>query len=89
MGGDIPLYMSYATPYLEMFSQMVISWQFLKQSVVAQKALDAGTPEEAFYKGKLATARFYINNELPKAYATSGILKSGERTALDFEEEWF
>ena len=89
MGGDIPLYMSYATPYLEMFSQMVISWQFLKQSVVAQKALDAGTPEEAFYKGKLATARFYINNELPKAHATSGILKSGERTALDFEEEWF
>ncbi len=89
MGGDIKLYMSYASPYLDMFAQLLVSWQFLWQSIVAQKALDAGTSEETFYKGKLATARFYINTELPHARATAQIIKSGERTAFDFEEDWF
>ena len=87
-GGDIPHYMSFATPYLEMFSQLVVSWQFLWQSTVAQKAVDAGA-DDSFYKSKLATARYYINNVLPYAQTTAQIIKSSERTALDFEEEWF
>jgi len=89
MSGDIPLYMSYASPYLDMFSQLVISWQFLWQSIVAQKAIDAGSADADFYRGKLATARFYINTELPKAHTTAQIITSGERTALDFQQEWF
>jgi len=87
--GDITHYISFATPYLEMFSQLVVSWQFLWQSTVAQKAIDAGADDESFYKSKLATARYYINNVLPYAQATAQIIKSSERTALDFEEEWF
>jgi hypothetical protein len=74
-----------------MFSRLVISWLFLWQSIVAQKTLDAGAgaADQRFYKGKLATARFYLNNELPYLHATAQILKSSERTALDFDEEWF
>ena len=91
MAGDIEAYMSGATPYLRMFSRLVLSWLFLWQSTIAQKALDAGASgaEQSYYKGKLATARFYLNNELPHLHATAQILKAGERTALDFEEEWF
>jgi alkylation response protein AidB-like acyl-CoA dehydrogenase len=91
MGGDIEAYMSAATPYLRMFSELVISWLFVWQSVVAQRAL-AAAPNEAdrgYYTGKLATARFYLNNELPHLSATAQILTSGERTALDFDEAWF
>jgi alkylation response protein AidB-like acyl-CoA dehydrogenase len=89
MAGDIECFISSATPYLSMFSRLVISWLFLWQSVVAHKALDAGATDQSYYKGKLATARFYLNNELPHLHATAQILKSGERTALDFDEEWF
>ena len=89
MSGDINYYLSHATPFLEMFSQLLMSWQLLMQAVVAQKALDAGTTEEDFYKGKVATAQFYANSVIPHAMATSAVLKSGERTALDFEKEWF
>ena len=91
MAGDIEAYMSGATPYLRMFSRLVLSWLFLWQSTIAQRALDAGAggAEQSYYKGKLATARFYLNNELPYLHATAQILKAGERTALDFEEEWF
>ena len=91
MAGDIDRYMSAAVGYLRMFSRLVLSWLFLWQSTVAQHALDAGAggADENYYKGKLATARFYLNNELPYLHATAEILKSGERTALDFKEEWF
>jgi alkylation response protein AidB-like acyl-CoA dehydrogenase len=89
MSGDIDGFMSNATLYLRMFSRLVISWLFLWQSTVAQKALDGGAGDQDFYKGKLATARFYLNNELPYLHATAQILRSGERTALDFQEEWF
>ena len=91
MGGDIEAYMSAATPYLRMFSRLVISWLFVWQSLIAQKALaaGAGAADQNYYQGKLATARFYINNELPYLHATAQILKSGERTALDFDEAWF
>jgi len=91
MAGDVELYMSNAVPYLHMFSRLVLSWLFLWQSVVAQKRLEAsanGTDAD-YYKGKLATARFYLDNELPHVHAIAQVLKSGERTALDFQENWF
>ena len=91
LAGDVEFYISSATLYLGMFSRLVISWLFLWQSVVAEKALaaGAGAADQHYYKGKLATARFYLNNELPHLHATAEILKSGERTALDFDEKWF
>jgi len=91
LAGDIELYMSNAVSYLRMFSRLVLSWLFLWQSVVAQQRLDAGAngADADYYKGKLATARFYLNNELPYLHATAQLLKSGERTALDFQEAWF
>lgn len=89
MSGEVHLYICNAVPFLEMFSQMILSWQLLMQAVVAQKALDAGTNEEAFYRGKVETARFYINTVVPHALATAQILKSNERTHLDFKPEWF
>ena len=91
LAGDIELYMSNAVAYLRMFSRLVLSWLFLWQSVIAQQRLDAGASgaDADYYKGKLATARFYLNTELPYLRATAQLLKSGERTALDFQEAWF
>jgi alkylation response protein AidB-like acyl-CoA dehydrogenase len=85
---NVNLYMSYATPYLRMFSQLVVAWQLLWEAVVAQKALDAGRPGEEFYQGKLAAAQFYLDNELPHTGTLGAIIKSGERSALDCDESW-
>jgi len=90
MSGDTELYMSLATPYLRMFSRLVISWLLLWQATIAQQALAKGANGDGnFYQGKIGTAQFYLNNELPQLHATAQILKDGERTALDFNEEWF
>jgi hypothetical protein len=59
------------------------------QAVVAHKAIEAGTTEEDFYRGKIETARFYAGRVVPHALATAQIIKSSERTALDFKPEWF
>jgi len=71
-----------------MFSPLVISWPFLWQSIVAQKALDAGATD-SYYKGKVATARFYLNHELPHLHATahsspkrSGCVRPSSRQAV-------
>ncbi len=89
MSGQVDLFVCNASEYLRLFSQMAVSWQLLRQAVVAQKALNAGTAEEAFYRSKVEVARFYTNRTLPHALATVQIIKANERTALDFKPEWF
>ncbi len=89
--GDIEHYLYLAATYLKMFSPMVVGWLLLWEAVVAQKALDK-KPNETdarFYQGKVATARFYLNHEMPHVQANAEIIKSGERTAIDFDEQWF
>ncbi len=85
---DPRTYMSHASPYLQMFSQLVIAWQLLWEAMVAQKALAAGSAEEPFYRGKIAAAQFYMNNDLAYAEATAAVIRSGDRTALDCREAW-
>ncbi len=91
LGGDVEGYINHATPYLKIFSQFVVSWQFLWQSTLADKALEAGVSgdEEAFYLSKLATAKFYINTILPTGKPLIEQILESDRGALDFEEAWF
>ena len=89
MSGQVHLYVCNASAYLEMFSQMAVAWQLLIQAMAAQRALDVGSPEEDFYRSKIETARFYVNTVVPHALATAQVIKTNERTALDFRPEWF
>ncbi|HNT89170.1 MAG TPA: acyl-CoA dehydrogenase C-terminal domain-containing protein, partial [Candidatus Hydrogenedentes bacterium] len=89
LSGDIPLYIANATIFLDMFSRLIMSWQLLIQAVTAQRAIDGGSSDDPFYRAKIETARFYVNQELPHALATAGLLRGNERTALDFKPEWF
>jgi butyryl-CoA dehydrogenase len=89
LGGDPTLYMTYATPYLQAFSQVVIAWQLLESAIVAQKALDGGAGGADFYRGKIAAAEHYARNDLAVAQATAGVIQGGDRVALDARDEWF
>src|SRR5690606_1059592 len=89
MSGELSRYISHATPYLRAFSQMAVSWQFLWQAIVAQKALASGDGNPAFYRSKLATARYYIGAILPSTHTICALIKSEEDSALHFREEWF
>jgi butyryl-CoA dehydrogenase len=62
------IFLADATLYLEMFGIIAIAWQWLKQAVVAQKALDgkAKAADHNFYQGKRVTADYFFAYELPK-----------------------
>ncbi len=68
---------------------MVVAWQFLWQSIVAQKGLGTGNDNPAYYQSKLATARYYIGAVLPSTHTICELIKSEEDSALNFPEEWF
>jgi alkylation response protein AidB-like acyl-CoA dehydrogenase len=61
--------------FLLAVGDLLIGWRLLVQADVAQAALaTASTNEEAFYQGKIATARFFAKNMLPNLTALRGIV---------------
>jgi len=81
------VFLSDATLYLEFFGIVTVAWLWLKQGVVAQKAIDAGTEgdEYLFYQGKVHTMKYYFEYELPKIQALRDRLISADRLTLDVE----
>ena len=75
-----------ATPFLNMFGNVVLAIHCLTQAVVAQRALNAGGVSESddkFYRGKVANLKWYVYNELPNAVALSKAILGGDETALE------
>jgi alkylation response protein AidB-like acyl-CoA dehydrogenase len=61
--------------FLLAVGDLLIGWRLLAQADVAQAALaTAPTNDEAFYQGKIATARFFAKNMLPNLTALRGII---------------
>ena len=62
------VFLSDATLYLELFGIVTIAWQWLKQACAAQAASGKNPSEESerFLQGKLCTARYFFEYELPK-----------------------
>jgi butyryl-CoA dehydrogenase len=81
--------LSLAPQYLLMLGHVVVAWIWLRQAVVAAKALDAGTAEPDFYRGKLHTAQYFFRQELPLAALAAQILLSLDDTILETRAEWF
>jgi len=87
MEGNVPLFLANATEYLHATGHVVIAWMWLKQCVVAAKALQSG-PDE-FLTGKMAAGRFFFRRELPKVHLWADLLESFEDTPLSTEPGWF
>lgn len=81
------VFLADATLYLEYFGLHVMAWLWLKQAIVADKALedlDSGQEYE-FYMGKIQTTKYYYEYELVKAISLRKRLMSEERVTLETE----
>ena len=80
-----------ASLYLEMFGQVVVAWQWLKQGLAASAGLTAGAggAEAAFYQGKLTTMRYFFHYELPKIHALASRLREDDGLTVALEDECF
>jgi butyryl-CoA dehydrogenase len=77
-----------ATLYLEYFGLVVVSWMWLKQGIVADKALQQGldvADEKLFMESKLATMRFFFEYELPKTQALRTQLSNFDKLTVGLD----
>lgn len=86
-GQLIPLY---ATRVLTCCAQLFIAECLMEQAFLAERKiaeLGTGHHDYPFYAGKVASARYFINNILPNVYMLADLIKNPDRTALDCPEE--
>ncbi len=82
----IPLY---STRFLRVTAELYSGCLLIQQALVAQRKLSEGSSEQAFYAGKVQSARFYVRNMIPDVVALTQIIKEGDTSALDIPEEAF
>lgn len=75
-----------ATPFLMLFGHVTVAQLLLEQAAVAHRQLaGASEADQVFYRNKIRTAKFFVHNVLPEAEAFARVIRSGDRSALDFE----
>lgn len=75
-----------ATAYLRIIGHLVYAWLWAR---MARLALDQGESADGFYKGKLATARFYFSKLLPETAFLLQAARAGAGPLMDIEPEDF
>jgi alkylation response protein AidB-like acyl-CoA dehydrogenase len=70
---------------------LVIGWLLLRQAEVALAKLTegAGGRDKAFYEGKVAAARFFARQVLPKLAAERAIAESTDNSLMELDEAAF
>jgi alkylation response protein AidB-like acyl-CoA dehydrogenase len=83
----IPLF---AVRALFVFAKVYVSMCLMDQARIAASKLDTLTAGEAdynYYQGKIASARYYLNNILPDTPVLAALIKSEEDSVLTCPEE--
>ena len=88
---NIDLALSNSVKYLELFGHIIVAWLWLKQGIVATKAI-AKQPhqdDENFYRGKLQALQYFYRFELPQIYVWSTLLNNIDSSSFDMKPQWF
>ena len=68
-----------SVPYLRLWGLVAGGWQLARGAHAAAKKLAEGRADADFYRGKIATARFYADCLLPQAAAWSQAITQRQR----------
>jgi len=88
----IELIFAVSTRFLEMMAEVCIGWLLLESAAVASRAIgkiDEGDPDYSFYKGKIISTRFFINNILPDVFSKAEILESEDMSIMESDQSIF
>lgn len=80
-----------ASVYLDAFGRLTVAWLWLRQGLVAARALERQPAEDEvlFYKGKLQAAAYYFDWELPQVDTAWRILSEVNGIAYDMQDAWY
>lgn len=78
--GEHERYLSDASIFMELFSTIVIAWQWLKTATKAKEAIVTGKSDfkMEFYESKIKTMKFYFKYEVPRTNGLAQILTNKE-----------
>jgi alkylation response protein AidB-like acyl-CoA dehydrogenase len=94
LAGAADAMLLHATDYLDLFSTVVIAWQWLELAAVAREALAGSLPrgraarDASYYQAKLATAQYWIRTELPRIDHLVALCREGEDSYARLNPEW-
>jgi butyryl-CoA dehydrogenase len=88
MGGQVEAMMRHSVDYLDLFSTVVVAWQWLLQAAVAKEKL-AKAPSDEFCEGKICAAEYWIKTELPRVEHLAALCRSGEDSYVRMSPGWF
>ncbi len=75
---------------LESLSEIVIAWLLLEHAEIAADKVDGVIDDDvAFYTGKIASARFFVNDALPKIAQRTAAAQAEDGWLMDFPDEAF
>ena len=81
-----------ASCFMNVFGQIVMSWMWIRQANVAEKALNnaaLSVDEQAFYQGKLQAAKYFIHWELPTIATDLTLLIDLDDSCAAMHNDWF
>ncbi len=74
-----------SVPYLRLFGTVAGGWLMAQAALIAQEKLTQPDTDHAFYKAKLATARFYAEHVLSQAQSLAREVTRGADSVLALE----
>ncbi|MGF6274777.1 alkylation response protein AidB-like acyl-CoA dehydrogenase [Massilia sp. UYP11] len=86
---DVRAVFAGSVTYLKLAGIVLGGWQMARAALVAQGKLDAGEGDAAFYRAKIATARFFADHILSQAPGLSHAIVGGAAGVLALEVEQF
>ncbi|WP_215405114.1 acyl-CoA dehydrogenase [Janthinobacterium sp. JC611] len=89
MKTDIKAVFAGSVPYLKLAGIVLGGWQMARAAVAAQQRLGEGSGDAAFYKAKIATARFFADHILSQAPGLRATIIDGSAGVMALSEEQF
>jgi len=78
-----------SVPYLRLWGLVAGGWQLARGAQVAARMLAENKGDANFYRGKIASARFYAECLLPQAAALARAITVGSESVLELTDEQF
>jgi alkylation response protein AidB-like acyl-CoA dehydrogenase len=87
--GDVDGMLLHSAHYLQLFSILLIAWQWLAQAAAAKEGLARGSGATELYEGKLCAAQYWLATELPRVEQLAALSRSGDDSYGRMRSEWF
>ncbi len=75
--------------YLRQFALVSMAYMWCRMVIAAQKKMESGEGDKAFYESKVITARFFMTRMLPEADARFKMVLAGASPLMDLKEAQF